>query len=379
MKKYILFFLPLIFWGCQKDYNTIIDPEPIAYQVISISTGETFSYSPSDSLINIGITLKKASDINSVSCDVIGPDNSTLNPSPIVLNEAKTLPDSGFNTYSVSFPMSKYYPSGTYQIKFYVTDINGNTETVSMHSLQYNNGLISPAPVISNLVAPDTVQIGSQNDTLFVSVLAKDSVGLWDIASVFFNSFLPPDGHPSSTNPIILHDDGTFGDKVPGDGIYSTYIILPPVGVTAGTYRFEFQAKSFGGKLSNKIIHNVVVQYGSAPVISSLVAPDTVQIGSQNDTLFVSVLAKDSVGLWDIASVFFNSFIPPDGHASSQNPIPLHDDGTNGDKVANDEIYSSYIILPPQGVTKGTYRFEFQAKSFGDKLSNKIIHNVVIQ
>ncbi len=260
MKKYILFFLPLIFWGCQKDYNTIIDPEPVAYQVISISTGETFSYSPSDSLINIGITLKKASDINSVSCDIIGPDNSTINGSPIVLNEVKVLTDSGFNTYSVSFPMSKYYPSGTYQIKFYVTDINGNTETVSMHSLQYSNGQNNPAPVISNLICPDSAKIGTQSDTLFVSVQVQDSVGLWDVASVFFNSFIPPDGHASSQNPIPLHDDGTYGDKLAGDGIYSSYIILPPQGVTKGTYRFEFQAKNFGGKLSNKIIHNVVIQ-----------------------------------------------------------------------------------------------------------------------
>ncbi len=263
MKKYILLIIPLFFWGCQKDYNTIVDPQPVAYQVISMSNAATFSYSPSDSLYHIGISLEKSSDVSSVSCDIMGPDNSTLNTAPIMLNPETALPIEsypGFNIYISTFPMTQYYPSGTYQIKYYVTDINGNTATVGIHSFQYNNGLNNPAPIISNLVCPDTAKIGVLNDTLFVSVMVQDSVGLWDVASVFFNSFIPPDGHPSSTNPVLLHDDGTFGDKIAGDGIYSTYIVLPPQGVTKGTYRFEFQAKNFSGKLSNKIIHNVVVQ-----------------------------------------------------------------------------------------------------------------------
>ncbi|MHB8578760.1 MAG: choice-of-anchor X domain-containing protein [Ignavibacteriaceae bacterium] len=262
MKKYILLSLPLFFWGCQNGSNTIVDPQPVSYQVISMSNAETFSYSPSDSLYIIRISLDNSSDVSSVTCDIIGPDNSQLNTAPIVLTPEKTFPVVTYQEFNLfnTFPMSQYYPSGTYQINYYVTDINGKTALAGIYSFQYNNGLNNPAPVISNLVCPDTAKIGVLNDTLFVSVKVQDSVGLWDVASVFFNSFIPPDGHPSSTNPIPLHDDGTFGDKVAGDGIYSTYIVLPPQGVTKGTYRFEFQAKNFSGKLSNKIIHYVVVQ-----------------------------------------------------------------------------------------------------------------------
>ncbi|MHB1688427.1 MAG: choice-of-anchor X domain-containing protein [Ignavibacteriaceae bacterium] len=265
MKKYILVFLPLIFWGCQKDYNNIIDTQPAMYQIIAVNTANYFSYSPVDSLITISIKVNNSSAVSSVSCNIIGPDNSTLILSPVSLFDNGNLSANGDsaagdNVYSNKFPLSQYNPDGQYTVQFYVTDNSGNTQIVAEHSFIYNNGLNSPAPVISNLVVPDTVKIGSQNDTLFVSVFVQDSVGLQDVASVFFNSFLPPDGHPSSSNPIPLHDDGTFGDKVAGDGIYSTYIILPPVGVTKGAYRFEFQAKSFSGKLSNKIIHNVVIQ-----------------------------------------------------------------------------------------------------------------------
>ncbi len=266
MKKYILILLSLLIWGCQKNFNSVIDPpEPVAKK-ISVMTDNSFSYSISDSSIQISIGLSDTTNVNSVSCDIFGPGNSTVNASPVSLNFTNVLgvPNTSLAIkglfYTTNFPMSQNFPSGNYQIKYYLTDYNGNTSTIAMNSFSYNNGLNSPAPVISSLVCPDTAKIGKVNDTLFVSVFVQDSIGLWDVESVFFNSFIPPNGQASSTNPIPLHDDGTFGDKVAGDGIYSSYIILPPFGVTKGTYRFEFQAKSFNGKLSNKIIHNIVIE-----------------------------------------------------------------------------------------------------------------------
>ena len=56
----------------------------------------------------------------------------------------------------------------------------------------------------------------------------------------------------------------------------------------------------------------------------------------------------------------------------------MYDNGTNGDQTSGDGIYSLIIELPPTGVTKGVYRWEFQARDHGKKLSNKIIHNIVI-
>ena len=266
MKKYIFILLSLLIWGCQKNFNSVIDPpQPIAKK-ISVMTNNSFSYSISDSSIQISIGLSDTTNVNSISCDIFGPGNSIINASPVSLNftNALGIPNTSLVIkglfYTTNFPMSQNSPSGNYQIKYYLTDYSGNTSTIAMNSFSYNNGLNSPAPVISNLICPDTAKIGKVNDTLFVSVFVQDSIGLWDVESVFFNSFIPPNGQASSTNPIPLHDDGTYGDKVAGDGIYSSYIILPPLGVTKGTYRFEFQAKSFNGKLSNKIIHNIVIE-----------------------------------------------------------------------------------------------------------------------
>lgn len=259
MKKYILILIPLFFLGCKKDYNSIVDPPPSLYQAVSVVSADNFVYSPSDSVFNFAIILSGTSNINSVSCDIFGPNNMTINSSPVAMSLQNTNP-SDTNQYAASFPMSQSYPTGNYEIKFYVTDNSGNTSTVAVHSFKYNNGF-SASLVLSNLVCPDTVTVGSSDIQITLSVTVKDSAGLSDVQSVFFNSFIPPDGHPSSSNPFVMYDDGNLnhGDQTAGDGIYSLIITLPTT-APKGTFRWEFQAKNYSGEYSNKIIHNVVVK-----------------------------------------------------------------------------------------------------------------------
>jgi len=57
-----------------------------------------------------------------------------------------------------------------------------------------------------------------------------------------------------------MFDDGTNGDVTAGDGTYSRIVILPPVGVTKGTFRWEFQAIDRSGESSNIIDHFVLIQ-----------------------------------------------------------------------------------------------------------------------
>ncbi len=259
MKKYILILLPLFFLGCKKDYNAIVDPPQTLYQAVSVYSADSFIYSPADSLFKFQIVLSGVSNINSVSYDIFGPDNMTVNSSPLALTlQGASSSDTG--SYAASFPMSQSYPSGNYEIKFYVTDNNGNTSTIAVHSFKYNNGF-SASLILSNLVCPDTVTVGSTTIQITLSVTVKDSAGLSDVQSVFFNSYIPPDGHPSSSNPFIMYDDGDLahGDQVAGDGIYSLIVNLPP-SAPKGTFRWEFQAKNYSGEYSNKIIHYVVVK-----------------------------------------------------------------------------------------------------------------------
>ncbi|RKY99911.1 MAG: hypothetical protein DRQ13_01410 [Ignavibacteriae bacterium] len=247
MRKFGLLLIPLLFWGCDKTFENVIDVTQENYQVTSVSPTGSFVYNPGDSLITIRINFTSASEVSDVSFDMIASDGSLLNSSPVPLF------DNDDNRFTNQFPMSEYYPNGIYDIKYYAIGQTRANALVAWGTFNYDNGQTNIAPVISNIVAPDTAVIGVDT-TIFVSVDVHDDNGLNDIDVVFFNSFLP-DSTPSSGNPFIMFDDGTNGDLVPGDGTYSLIVELPSSGVARGTYRWEFQAMDRGGKSSNIIIH----------------------------------------------------------------------------------------------------------------------------
>lgn len=266
MKKIAFLFIPiLLLGGCQKDFNNVVDSQAGSYGVVSVNDFKVFTYSPQDSLIPFHIKFTSSTDIKSVSLDIFSPDGNQINAGPVQMYDDGNLSGQGDskandNTYSTLYPFEKSFAIGNYQVKFRVTDKYDNTSLAAIQTFRYENAQKNVAPVISDLTAPDTVAIGSEDTYIFLSVAVSDSNGLNDIASVFFNSFIPPDGHPSSQNPFSLNDNGDSGDKVAGDGIYSLTVVLPPQGVTKGTYRWEFQAKDRSGALSNKIIHNIVIK-----------------------------------------------------------------------------------------------------------------------
>jgi hypothetical protein len=263
MKKLLLLLIPILLGGCKKNFNNVVDSQPVGYQVTGITTPDQFSYFSSDSLITINIKLNSSENVTEITANVYDPDNNLLNNSPLQLfddgNTAKFGDTAnGDNIYSNKFPLSYNYPNGTYQIQYYITDIAGNTKLAAIHSFQYDNGQNNVAPVISNLVAPDTVFLGSSTEIILLTVQAHDDNGLNDIKTVYFNTFLP-NGSESTGNPFIMYDNGANGDVTKGDGIFSLDIQLPS-NTTKGIYRFEFQAKDRRGLLSNKITHNIVVK-----------------------------------------------------------------------------------------------------------------------
>lgn len=262
MRKSYFLLIPLLSLGCEKTYDNLIDTSTENFQVTLVSPSDSITYNPSDSLIVVRIIFTNESQVNEVNFDMIASDGSKLNYSPVILLDNGN-PDNGDltaddNRYANKFPMSEFYPNGNYNLKFYVIQRDGSNKQVAWSSFKYNNGQTNIVPVVSNLVAPDTVTLGTDTTFIFVSVDASDTNGLNDIETVFFNSFLP-NGNPSSGNPFIMYDNGTNGDITANDGTYSLIIILPPSGVTLGTYRWEFQAEDRGNKVSNLIIHYVVV------------------------------------------------------------------------------------------------------------------------
>ncbi|NWF87997.1 MAG: hypothetical protein HXY50_00890 [Ignavibacteriaceae bacterium] len=267
MKKTILLLLGLssiIYFGCEKEYDSVVDQSTSTFQVTSVRTIESFRYIPGDSLLLISVTFENSEDISTVYVDIISSAGQALNSNSVKLYDNGNTENGDLqandNTYSNKFPLSQTYPNGDYLIKYYVLDNNNVTKQVAIQKFKYDNGQTNVAPIISNtIIEPDTLVV---NDTtvIQISVQAQDQNGNSDIECVFFVVY-KPDG---STNNFKneLFDSGNnslHGDQIPADGIYSLKIQVDQTN-NKGTYRFEFQARDRGKKISNIINHFVLIQ-----------------------------------------------------------------------------------------------------------------------
>jgi hypothetical protein len=262
MKKYLIFLIPLFLWGCSNKNNEVVDTGITNYQVTSVSSFPDFLFVPGDSAIVASITLNSSAGIKSVFANIIDPDENILNSSPVNLYDDGNVAlhgdlTNGDNTFSNRYPFSQFYINGRYTIQYYIVNSTDNEVLVAEHNFIYNNNVTDIAPVVSNLVVPDTVsQLDSSIVAINVSIAASDSNGAKDIQTVYFNSFLP-NGNPSQQNPFLMYDAA-------GNGIYSTVVYLPPKNsgtpVPLGTFRWEFQAQDREKKTSNIIIHYIVIK-----------------------------------------------------------------------------------------------------------------------
>jgi hypothetical protein len=263
MNKKILQLSPLIFlsilFGCEQKFDNVIDHFTTNFQAIEVLPNNKINYNPTDSLVIVSIKFNSSENIQNVFCEVYAPDNSK---STITLKDDGNDLDfiKGDNIFSGKIVLGYFSTNGTYNIKYFVTDLSNNTSLVAIGTFIYSNGQSNIAPVISDdIIEPDTAIV---NDTtkILTSVKVFDENGLSDIDKVYFVVYRP-DGTTSGTQNTLF-DDGNLslhGDQIAGDGIYSLIIQITSSN-TKGTYRFQFQAKDRGGKLSNIINHFVLIQ-----------------------------------------------------------------------------------------------------------------------
>lgn len=227
------------------------------------------------------------------------------------------------------------------------------------------------------LVAPTgdiTYVVGDSVITVKIDFTSQSEVDL-----VTFD-IVGSDGKLLNSSPVRMFDNGKpeNGDDVSGDNKFAEKFSLRQTD-PVGKYTINFYVEENGNRdkvaLANFNYDNG--QTNVAPVISNdIIEPDTVVA---NDTVVIlnSVMVLDPNGLNDVEQVYFIVNRPD----SSTALLDLFDDGdleTNGDSTAGDGIYSRLISVN-QNNTKGTYRFDFQARDRGGLLSNTISHFVVIQ
>jgi len=217
------------------------------------------------------------------------------------------------------------------------------------------------APVIwrvdapADLSGPSLVKIytsDSDSDNVAISISVLD-----DSLNVVADGFT-----------MIPSDDGTGDDEIANDGIFTGRLDLAALEAqneTGFTIRVSVSDEKgrVGGMVSVRIS---TCAAGNPPILSNLVAPDTVN-PTITTSFLITVTAFDPDT--DIRAVFRKT---PSGLI-----LPLRDDGTNGDAVAGDGIYSETVSVSPPP-PPGSYEFLFYARDCAGLTSNIISKTIVI-
>ena len=274
INKFYRYIITIFFWiiflifnGCEKDFNTVIDAQIDNIQVASVRAIDLIVFNPADSSFTFSIRFSSVNGLNIVSINIFSPSNNIINDQPLGLLDNGNITNNGDTTagdltYSNKYLFSRNFENGSYNVEYIVTLNDGATKIIASQHFIYNNGKLNTPPVISNLIQPDTVLINVQ---FTFSVVVNDPDGLQDIKEVYYELFMP-NGTKIINNQGIsqfpLFDDGNTisnGDVTAGDGRYTVFLTFPS-SVTLGSWKFDFTAKDKVGLTSNTITHNVEIK-----------------------------------------------------------------------------------------------------------------------
>jgi hypothetical protein len=249
------------------------------------------------------------------------------------------------------------------------------------------------APFVSNIkITPDVIDTDSilvggtpsPNDLITLSFVVSGKATHPD-GSVALKTVQCEILSPTSTSPMAtvrLYNNGVFPDTSTTDNVFTGTVSIQIKRVQVGNFSVRMSASDRAGMLSNTIIHRLrVVRSSNAPIVSNLVAPDTVMLPpSPYSILFIMhVDVVDADGKADIEKVYFRNLDSP---SDTNKQFLLFDDGIKNDvkydSVSADGKYSGRFQLP-WNTPAQPYRFEFVAVDQLGVMSNKILHTLVVR
>lgn len=270
------------------------------------------------------------------------------------------------------------FPSGAYQIIAKATD-KSDIESETIEKTFYTTeGRINHAPSLTALQIPDSVYV-DKIMPFVLQVKAEDDDNDDYVNRVTYQILGPTISDLAEEGELF--DDGSSGDLLSGDGVFSIETTTEFASWKFGSYHIFITAFDSQQKASESIFVAIPwakKELGNAPELRNLTAPDTIVRPATGDkTLLLAIEASDPDHNNDVKDVIFFSKKPNGEYANSGNPFNLYDDGQSGDATANDNTFS-LIIWITSANELGDYIFEFQAKDYSDLLSNKIIHTITV-
>lgn len=229
-------------------------------------------------------------------------------------------------------------------------------------------------PQLSQLQSPSVIHAGSLKKYSF-SIKVEDAQGKNDVESVDYGIRKVGNGDAIIASGGLV-DDGQNGDVLVGDGVFTTQILGAIAQGDTGAFEIEFSASDKSGANSQSVTTIMLIRAGigeSAPVILEVIASPTAPVDSSAFLYRIAAAVSDGDGLSDIDSVFVE-FFPP------SNPTPtitkhLYDDGTNGDGIAGDGVFTNSF---DSSIFKnlGSYFFRVQAIDKAGNTSTRKVQTV---
>ena len=202
---------------------------------------------------------------------------------------------------------------------------------------------------------------------------------------------------------LLLKDDGTNGDIIENDDLYSLKVIndsltlMNPISSSdTGRVYVEFQVTYGNG--SSFMVEDSFYLGNIIPIIVSISASDTIFLPDSGGVRshLVTASVHDANGLDDIRRVGFVSYhVEGDSFLNEGNIINLYDDGseviiyepnfTSGDEVANNGEYSFGVLVfgpdnpDPVKTKTGTFDWIFEAMDMASTYSDTVIHRIIVQ
>jgi len=232
--------------------------------------------------------------------------------------------------------------SGDLLAFFWAVAEDDTSDTVSaLASLRANE-----PPVILSVWAPDTIMRPDpgEEDTLIVEAEVMDPDGLKDIVAVFFDVRDDDDTTRWTSSPFfVLNDAGIGADRVSGDGVFATALIISWNNRLTDNI-FRYYALDYAGNTSSYVKDTITVYKNYVPQILNyfLSSPAEIvrpSVGSEGDSLLFYIRVDDGNGLEDITRVSLQRRDPGGNTTVQSHPLAC-DDGLHEDFSAGDGWYT---------------------------------------
>ena len=229
---------------------------------------------------------------------------------------------------------------------------------------------------------------------LFVSALISPSYMNTSIDSV--EVLWKGTDQENTSDTLKLFDDGTFGDIISNDNIFSRRIPnsssaitnVIPASAKDSVFliiRSTYKNRKVESDLYSFILGNIHPKIGTVVLPSSVDRPTSNSDPNIVNTIKFTVTASvsDANGLEDIKRVFFRSYhVGLDSMMNGGNPILLLDDGESsagsGDLQKGDGTFSRTISISENALI-GTYHWIFEAQDLSNAYSDTVKKMILVK